>query len=863
MKQKILTEAIRRSLILGVVMTGVYSPALWAQDESDESVEEQGKITVTGSRIKRSDVEGALPITVITREQIELSGESNAADYIRNLTFNSSGSFRPQSGSSAQGEATVSLRGLGSARTLVLIDNRRLPKSPSTGSSQNLSTLPMGAIERIEVLSDGASAVYGSDAIGGVINIITRADYQGAELMLGGAETSIPFNGGEREEGSMVFGASADRSSLLAGVSWNDREIVFARDFPWNIPGASVYGNSFTTITDGFDNFDWTSFANGAGCDFPGTGFFTTPNTNSLNGTRCAYDFTLVSANEASTENKAFYAKATHEINPNWELWANTTFSQAESFGRYAPVPDSSFFSTPLSANSPNNPTNPNSPLYDPSLGLDPQAVNWWHRFDALGNRDGTVTSQQLDFLIGTTGQIGRAEVEFGLRHTDNRDDTVGKNYLLRSAAVNLIESGAYDLANPYNAPDNVLNAMRITIFRESKYDQDELFGSVAFDLFDLTGGPASMYVGAEYRTEKYSDQYDPQSEAGQVGGSSGNSAAGDRDVTSVFFEALFPVLDNLELNLAGRHDDYSDFGSNFSPKLSVRWQPLDNLTVRGSYGQGFRAPTLPVLTAKPSFSATSVRDPQSCVNQGQAPTCSLQINDIIQANPNLQPEDSDQFSLGVAYEPVDWFNFTVDYWNIEISNRIRSFTAQFIINAEINGDPIPAGLGCQRSPNGSIVQCFSGFGNQGLVETSGLDINARFNYALLGGNMTTNIQMSHLLDQSVDGGRELVKSPGVPENRVVVSNQYAIGDWSLAYNINYIGDQDADANNTSAPSWTTHDVQLNYHASWDGRFTLGVRNAGEKFPPIGRGNIGSRNYDYNLYDGFGRVTYFRYTQTF
>ncbi|WP_223789473.1 TonB-dependent receptor plug domain-containing protein [Marinicella meishanensis] len=863
MKQNFLTEAIRRSLILGVVTTGVYSPALWAQDESDENVEEQGKITVTGSRIKRSDVEGALPITVITREQIELSGESNAADYIRNLTFNSSGSFRPQSGSSAQGEATVSLRGLGSARTLVLIDNRRLPKSPSTGSSQNLSTLPMGAIERIEVLSDGASAVYGSDAIGGVINIITRSDYQGAELMLGTADVSIPANGGEREEGSIVFGASADRSSLLAGVSWNDREIVFARDFPWNVPGASVYGNSFTTITDGFDNFNWTSFANGAGCDFPGTGFFTTPNANSLNGTRCAYDFTLVSANEASTENKSFYAKATHEINTNWVLWANTTFSQAESFGRYAPVPDSSFFSTPLSANSPNNPTNPNSPLYDPSLGLDPQAVNWWHRFDALGNRDGTVTSQQLDFLIGTTGQIGRAEVEFGLRHTDNRDDTVGKNYLLRSAAVNLIESGAYNLANPYNAPDSVLNAMRITIFRESKYDQDELFGSVAFDLFDLDGGPASMYLGAEYREEKYSDQYDPQSEAGQVGGSSGNSAAGNRDVTSLFFEALFPVLDNLEFNLAGRYDDYSDFGDNFSPKLSVRWQPLDNLTVRGSYGQGFRAPTLPVLTAKPSFSATSVRDPQSCVNQGQVPTCTLQINDIIQANPNLQPEDSDQFSLGVAYEPVDWFNFTLDYWNIEISNRIRSFTAQFIINAEINGDPIPAGLSCQRSPNGSITQCFSGFGNQGLVETSGLDVNARFNYAFWGGNMTTNIQLSHLLDQSVDGGRELVKSPGVPENRVVVSNQYAIGDWSFAYNINYIGDQDADANNTSAPSWTTHDLQLNYHANWDGRFTLGVRNAGEKFPPIGRGNIGSRNYDFNLYDGFGRVTYFRYTQTF
>lgn len=866
MKRNPITSAVEKALYAGFIASSAFGTVALAQDNDDDSVEEQGKITVTGSRIKRSDVEGALPITVITREQIELSGESNAADFIRNLTFNSSGSFRPQSGSSAQGQATVSLRGLGSSRTLVLIDNRRLPQSPATGSGQNLSTLPMGAIERIEVLSDGASAVYGSDAIGGVINIITRDDYQGAEIMLGAQEVSIPANGGEREEGSVVFGASSDRSSLLAGISWNDREIVFARDFPWNSGGASVYGNSFTTITDGFDNFDWTSYrSNGqpAGCDFPGTGFFTIANSASPNGTRCAYDFTLVSADEASTENKSFYAKAKHEINDNWELFANTTFSQSESFGRYAPVPDSSYFATPLTANSPNNPTNPNSPLYDPTLGLDPQSVNWWHRFDALGNRDGTVTAQQLDFLIGTTGQIGNAEVEFGLRHTDNRSNDVGRNYLLRSAANALIEDGSYNLLDPFNAPEDVLNAMRITIFRESRYDQDELFGSVAFDLFDMDGGPASMYVGAEYREEKYLDQYDPQSEAGQVGGSAGNSAGGDRDVTSLFFEALFPVLDNLELNLAGRYDDYSDFGDNFSPKLSVRWQPMDNLTVRGSYGQGFRAPSLDLLTQKPTFSATSVRDPQSCINQGQAADCSLQINDTSQANPGLGPEESDQFSLGVAYEPVDWFNFTLDYWNIEITNRIRGFGAQFLINAEANGDPIPAGLGCLRTPNGSISSCFTGFGNQGLVETSGLDLNARFTYELLGGNMTSNLQLSHLLDQSVDGGRELVKTPGVPENRAVLSNQYAYGDWSVAYNINYIGDTDADANDSSAPSWTTHDVQLNYFASWDGQFTIGVRNAGEKFPPIGRGFIDSRDYDFNLYDGFGRVTYFRYTQTF
>lgn len=855
-KRNPIANAIKIALYSSLLASATFANVALAQDENGDK-EELDKVVVTGSRIKRSDVAEALPVTTITREQIELSGESNAADLIRNLTFNSTGSFRPQSGSSAQGVSEVSLRGLGASRTLVLIDGRRLPRSPLTGSGQDLSVLPLGAIERIEILSDGASAIYGSDAIGGVINVITRTDYEGFEIMLGGASVSIPENGGEREEGHILFGTSSDTTSILGGVSWNDREIIFARDLPWNNPGASVFGNSFTTITDGFDDFNWRTIGD---CDFPDTGFFTL-------GQRCAYDYTLVSADEASLENKALFIKAKHEVNDNWQIWANGGFSQAESFGRYAPVPDSSYYSVPLSANSPNNPTNPNGNVYNPALGLDPQEVNWWHRFDALGPRDGVTTTQVLDFQIGTTGQIGQAEVEFGIRHTNNTTKDVGNNYLLRSAAQTAIESGAYDLNNPYGTPADVLNSLRITIYRDAKYDQDEIFGSVAFDMFEMENGPVSAFIGVEHRQDKYADIYDPQSEAGQVGGSAGNSAAGNRELDSVFFETLIPVLDTLEVNIAGRYDDYSDFGSNFSPKISFRYQPLDNLTLRASYGEGFRAPTLPALTQKPSYSATSVRDPQSCINQGQDANCSLQINDTVQSNPQLQAEESKQFAIGLAYEPTDWLNLTVDYFNIEIDNRIRTFGAQFLINAEQAGDPVPPGLFCLRSPNGSITECFTGTGNQGKVETSGVDFNARFDYQLLGGQFNTNVQMSYLLDQSIDGERDFVNDPGVPAYRAVISNHYSYGDWSVAYNMNIIGnqyDEIVDGEGLgNVPTWVTHDLQVNYHTPWNGTVTVGARNLGEKSPPIGLGNLGSREYDFNLYDGYGRVTYVRYTQTF
>lgn len=862
MKRNPITNAVQKALFTGFIASSAFGTVALAQD-GDENVEEQGKITVTGSRIKRSDVEGALPVTVITREQIELSGESNAADFLRNLTFNSAGSFRPQSGSSAQAEASLNLRGIGSSRTLVLIDGRRMAYAPGTGSNQDLNTIPLGAIERIEVLSDGASAVYGSDAIGGVVNVITRKDYQGAEIMLGGAEVSIPTNGGEREEGSILFGASGDRSSITVGLSWNDREIIFARDLPWSAgTGASLFGNNFSVVgADGGVTFGFIPTGNDIYCGFADTSAY----FQTADGGLCRYDFTQVSADEASIENRSFFARAEHEINDNWTIFANATATETSSFGRYAPVPDARFFDDPsnpvffaLTPTSPNNPTNPASPLYDPSLGLDPQPMDWWHRFDAVGPRDSTVGTDLSDVLIGTTGTIGNAEVEFGVRNTNNVRNDVGRNYLLRSVAQQLIENGEYSLANPYGNPD-ALQRMRITIFRESKYDQNEYYGNVAFDLFDMANGPVSVVVGAEYREEKYLDLYDPQSESGAVGGSAGNSAGGSRDVTALYFEALLPILDNLELNLAGRYDDYSDFGSEFSPKVSMRWQPLDNLTVRASYGQGFRAPTLDILTQQPSFSADSVRDPVTCELAVGDPNLSCQINAQVVANSELGAETSDQLALGLAYEPTDWFNMTADYFNIEIDNRIRGFSSQTLIDFP---QFAPPGLGCQRDASGRITQCIRGFGNQGEYKISGLDFNFRFNYELFGGNVTNNLQISHILNQQVsnsDGSLsdDFTGDDGFPEQRAVLSNVYAYGDWSLGYNVNFIDGQE------TVGSWVTHDVQVNYFAPWDGRFTVGVRNAGEKFPPIGVGNQGSRDYDFNLYDGYGRITYFRYTQTF
>ncbi len=822
----------------------------WATPKTDAEYS-----TVTGTRIAQEDVTSMLPVMIYSREDILRSGESNIADFIRNLSVNTFGSFRVQSGSSAQSTSAVNIRGLGSSRTLVLVDGRRLGNAPTRVSAADLNLIPMGAVERIEVLNDGASAIYGADALTGVVNVITRSEFQGVEVMLGGAEASIPYNGGEREEGSVLFGSQSEHSSLLAGVSWNDREIILNRDEPWTTPAFSIFGNNFTTISNGFDNFDLMPIP--GGCDFPGTGY-----RQRFTFDICGYDFDLQAADEASIENKSFFAKAKHQINDHWKIYADSSFRRTESYGQFAPVPGNSVLGNPIPVDSPNNPTNPNSPIYDPRFSF-AIPVNWWHRFDALGNRENTVKNQQLDFKLGTTGQFKAVTLDFGIRHLDNRSHDVGKNYVLRSAAESLINSGIYDLANPYAASENVLNSLRTTIFREARFDINEYFITSKFKVYELPAGMVSAVVGLEYRQEKYLDQYDPQSEANQILGSAGNSAGINRDIKSAFFETIVPIFDSLDLRLAVRNDDYSANGDAFNSNILLRYQPINNLSLRASYSENSRAPDMRLISQKPITSSLELRDPTTCINQGFDPGCAAFVEQTSFANTRLAAELSSQKVIGANFKIKDWFEIDLNLYDLNITNRIRSFTSQYILNAELNSEPIPSGLGCIRAPNGTLARCFVGFGNLGRVDTSGADLSVLFNYGLFGGQFNHHLQTSYIHDQSVDRGRDLISNPGQPQYRATLNNSYTRGNWQINYALNGIDKQQSSGFSSAVPSWITHDVQFNYHMPWRGMISIGAKNVGEKLPPVGLGQITRQAYNFSLYDGFGRIVYARYTQTF
>lgn len=936
-----LAKSVRLALMYGATATAFSGVSVAVAQDDDAVAERTERIQVTGSRIQRTDMEGALPVTVIDRESIEMSGEISVSDLLRNTSFNSAGSVRPQSGSSAQGVSSVDMRGLGANRTLILVDGRRLTMSPSTGSYQDLNQIPMAAVERIEVLSDGASAIYGSDAIGGVINVITRRDFNGVELQIGGGEVSLPSDGGDRENGSLVFGSASETTSIIGGVSWNRREIIYENAFPWVTPGASVYGNNFTSATNP-DNY-WgmrneldddgnptgnvrldddgnpvpvappifgipggcggDNFIPGSVSFLPESQGYTNPDLYAVD--RCQYDFNASNANEASTGNESIFVKVRHDINDNWTLFSNANYAATSSFGRYAAAPDTnesySGLATPI--DSYNNPTNPNAWFYDPN---NPNAVEFnpglvgpnvpvyhYHRFEAMGNRDTSVDNENIDFLVGAEGYIGDISVDFGARRVRNKSTQIGNGYLAAQTAwtnVNNFNPGygedadgntifdpdqfrsGYDIQNPASNPDDVLAAGVVTTSRVSTFDINELFASSAFDLFEMGGGFAQAAVGVEYREESYTDQYDSQSEAGLVGGSSGNSAGGEREVFAAYAEVVLPVTYDLELTFAGRFDDYSDYGSDFSPKVGFQYTPemIDGLMIRGSYGRGFRAPSLDILTQADAYSADSVRDAATCeILTGDADE-PCQIDAYRLANPSLDSEESEQFALGVVYQPIEWLNFSVDYYNIEITDRIAFFGSQTLLDREQAGDPIPNGLGVYRENagdrNSRITQIDTGYGNEGSLKTEGLDINVQtsFDFGEYG-MLRQNLQWGHVLEYRTDSGRNQVGDPSRPENRINVQNAYTYGDFDFSWNINMIGNVAAEVEAGEqighVGTWTTHDFQVSYNTPWNGRISVGMQNAFEKTPQLVA--YGSRDYNFNLYNAFGRVSYVRYTQRF
>ena len=564
----------------------------------------------------------------------------------------------------------------------------------------------------------------------------------------------------------------------------------------------------------------------------------------------CQFNHSATSANLTSMKNTSMFGRGDYQINDDWTVYFSATQTKVQSFGRYAALPSSPWpgGAIVLKAGSPNHPSTPasagglnpnwNDPYYQTGTithtGLKDSAGNavpdqvvpiatsdllLYHRFAALGPRDNRVENTTTGFIGGIQGRIGEIDVEFGARSVNSRAINIGQNYVVGGLAQAVIDSGRYNIYNPFAGNPSALG-FTTTTNRDMFSKVKEVFGSAAFDLFEMGGGTAAMVVGAEYRQEDYQDMYDLLSASGQVAGSSGASAGGGRSVRAGFAEVLFPIASTFEVNLAARYDSYSDYGADFAPKVSLRWQPFQSLTLRGSYGEGFRAPTLSQVTQQPAFSATATTDRATCIMLTGLPcVAAVQVTTYSISTPGLTSEQSKQWTAGLVWDATDWLSVMADWYSTEITDSLVSVSMATIVGclrgtvvtcpAGISlfpaGTTIPnpsLGLGAMfdgNNVNNGIIGAQYGSVNLGKVETDGLDLTARANFDLGWGRLRSQLIGTYVNNYSVNGGVNAVGRYGYPEFRANLTNALSVGAFDFSWNINHMDSQTVPATATAA----------------------------------------------------------------
>ncbi|MBC8661850.1 TonB-dependent receptor [Vibrio parahaemolyticus] len=855
------------SLALGTAAAVV---PLTAQAE-EQQVEKLQKMKVTGSRLTRASMEGSTPVAVIGRAEIERAGDVSIADVLRKSSFNSFGSYSESSGSSWQSQATMSLRGLGSSRTLVLINGKRLPGSATMGGgAANINVIPSAIVERVEVMADGGSAVYGSDAVAGVVNIILKEEFDGINVSVG---SGIPSQeGGDEGNVALVMGTSGEKGNIMFSFEHDSKDEIYQRDRDYlsstntgsanyfdmsgvSIFGRNVYHDGELKALKGYDT--------NASCD-PSKGFVGLTNYPGL-GDICGYDYTSEAAQTASLERNTVFMNGNIFLSDDTTFNAQMLLSRNESFGRFAPAAGS--FDV--------DPNTSGGADFFAENGLDttkgPASV--YYRFNNVGTRDTTVKDFQADFKAGLDGTLytdsfGEVIWEAGYHLNFSNSNEVGTGYVFGSAASNLVESGQF-VNGEFSA--DATNQLSAGTSRESQMEMHQFSGGLQFDLAEVGDITIPLYVGAEFTTYDYFDKYDPQSEAGNIIGSAGNSAGGDRETYAFYAESMIAFTDELEMNIAARYDHYSDFGDEISPKVSFRYQPLDNLMFRAGAGMGFRAPTLSDLYAADSYSSDFAKDYSYCSANGIAyADCPETQYDVTRtANEDLEAETSVSFNFGVSYSPIDDLDVTVDYYNISIDDMITLNTLQSMIDEERSSGVSNPNI--IRDANGRIIEATAGLQNLGTLDTSGIDLKVGYSYDFDFATVRYDFMGSYVLDYSTPeyvGGpvNNQVGRNGLPEYRFNTGvGLNFLEDHDIYLSADHIADQAQDVDDNynkigHISSQTTWNIAYNYLAPWDAKFTAGVRNLTDEDPAFESDGV---TYNSDLYSIQGRVYFLKYSQNF
>ena len=715
--------AVQYALVPSAMAGLAFSSAtVFAQDGEEEAAAEMDRIQVTGSRISRIEVEGANPVTVLDRDDIKRTGITDLGEIVQDLPMMSGSPISSQRNNGGSGRVAVDIRGLGTNRTLVLVNGNRMPSL-----FNDFSLIPVAMVERIEILKDGASAIYGADAVAGVVNIITRRDFEGAEIELQYGES---FDvGGTNKSVSFITGGNSERGNFVVGVEHTEQDEVFLGAYDqlrlrqavtvYDPVGFNKYGFSGDPWTDGDGNgiADYASFGSsripygwfdlrpaGLGnahtiCAGSATGGASVGDYGPTTGANACgpgtYDYAPVNYMQTPYERSSFFFQSDYELFDTVSAYVEARFSNRSSAQILAPQPYDSRFDPGYASIEPGVAISKDN-YYNPFGVNIPQ---WRRRVSETGGRLYTQNVDQWQIITGLTGDLGaswtwdlsynygkneRADTDFGQFAGGNLANALGPSFLDPATGQVVCGTPSNPIAgcvslNPFTNPDTnpitpeMLAYISVPLNDRYINERQVTNLTVIGDMFEMPAGPLAGAFGFERRTEDYVYEPDSGKALGIVTGNTGAGTKGSYSVDSFFGEINIPLLSGvtgaelLELGVSGRYDDFSIFDSSTIWQGALRWQPVNSLLVRGTVGQVYREPNISELFAGVGDSFQATTDP--CSGRGGQPGCEdvpagyvqsdSQARARIGGNINVTPEEGDTITVGLAWTPEFFSGFT------------------------------------------------------------------------------------------------------------------------------------------------------------------------------------------------------------
>jgi iron complex outermembrane recepter protein len=688
---------------VALVAAGLSLPAL---------AQEAQRIEITGSSIKRLDAEGPAPVEVYTRKDIARTGATSVAELVKNIAAIDVFDQGELTGNSPAGSGTTNLqvRGLSERNVLVLLNGRRLPINALTdgtgaGAAVDVNNIPISALERVEILKDGGSAIYGSDAVAGVINFITRKNYSGVEVRAGYGLSSR--HDGEEKTGGIVAGfGDYDKAgfNVLAALDIFKRDPIARADREIS---KSADWRRFDGVSDGRSGFHPNgNIQNDAGTATVGQIVPCPP--EDLRGTTCRFDFNKSIVNVVNGADRWSSMLIGNVKLGDTRAFAELVYSESKDFFQSQPAPGA----------------------FQDALG---RTVNG--RFMQVGPRTTDRKSSLLSTTLGLEGALAgidwEAAVGQGISKVENQDSNFLDAALFNAAIAN----GTIDPTSSAN-PTAAVDALRLTPNRNGKSVLKFLNAKVSGSLMDLPGGSLGWAVGVQLNKDSLRDTPDANQQTGNVFGSIAQAAVdAKRDLKAVFGELAIPVLKNLEAQVAVRHDQYSgaegtiagvrvagEKASKTSPKVAVKYRPIDGLALRASYARSFLAPSLKQMFGGIDEGAESTSDTEILCPAFGVPAAdcdNFAYRNVTGSNPNLKPETGKTTNIGFIIEPAPEVAIAIDFWRITKKNEVAQPTVESAVQ---RGQ-------FSRRPSGEW-QVFTNNQNISGSQSSGVDLDLRVRIA-------------------------------------------------------------------------------------------------------------------------------------